>query len=118
MNTNLASTEPTIAADASRLMPHPAQQSFATSDAVNDSRWRRWPGALRGTVTRVQRWMRSLGPYVAIELLLPGGTIIALALWTYRRLRAGRGTPVTSATAVVPAERRASLRCVTPCGQT
>ena len=118
MNTNLASTEPTIAADATSPMPYPAQQSFATSGAVNDSSWRRWPGVLRGTVTRVQHWMRALGPYVAIELLLPGGTLIALALWTYRRLRAGRISPVASATAVVPAQRRASLRCVAPCGQT
>ena len=25
--------------------------------------------------------LRSLGPYVLIELLLPGGTLVALALW-------------------------------------
>jgi hypothetical protein len=29
--------------------------------------------------------MRQFGPYVAAELLLPGGTLIALALWLYRR---------------------------------
>jgi hypothetical protein len=28
---------------------------------------------------------RNLGPYVAVEALLPGGTLIALALWLYRR---------------------------------
>jgi hypothetical protein len=28
--------------------------------------------------------LRNLGPYAAIELLLPGGTLIALALWVYR----------------------------------
>jgi hypothetical protein len=27
---------------------------------------------------------RALGPYVAIELLLPGGTLIALLFWLYR----------------------------------
>lgn len=29
--------------------------------------------------------LRSVGPYVAIELLLPGGTLIALLLWFTRR---------------------------------
>jgi len=27
---------------------------------------------------------RSFGPYLAIELLLPGGSLIALLLWLYR----------------------------------
>ena len=27
---------------------------------------------------------RALGPYVAIELLLPGGSLIALLYWLYR----------------------------------
>jgi hypothetical protein len=27
---------------------------------------------------------RTFGPYLAIELLLPGGSLIALALWLYR----------------------------------
>jgi hypothetical protein len=29
--------------------------------------------------------VRSLGPYAAIELLLPGGSLLALLLWFYRR---------------------------------
>jgi hypothetical protein len=29
--------------------------------------------------------IRRLGPYLAIELLLPGGTLIALLLWAYRQ---------------------------------
>lgn len=33
---------------------------------------------------------RSLGPYAAIELLLPGGTLIAFSLWLYRRHRQGK----------------------------
>ena len=28
--------------------------------------------------------MRSFGPYVVIELLLPGGSLIALSLWIFR----------------------------------
>ena len=28
--------------------------------------------------------LRGLGPYAAIELLLPGGSVIALLVWVYR----------------------------------
>jgi hypothetical protein len=28
--------------------------------------------------------LRAVGPYAAIELLLPGGTIVALLYWWYR----------------------------------
>jgi hypothetical protein len=31
--------------------------------------------------------LRNLGPYAAIELLMPGGSLIALALWLYQRRR-------------------------------
>jgi hypothetical protein len=31
--------------------------------------------------------VRELAPYVAIELLLPGGSLVALTLWIYRRQR-------------------------------
>ena len=30
---------------------------------------------------------RAASPYLLIELLLPGGTLIALALWLYRHWR-------------------------------
>jgi hypothetical protein len=30
---------------------------------------------------------RQASPYLMIELLLPGGTLLALALWLYRRAR-------------------------------
>jgi hypothetical protein len=29
--------------------------------------------------------LRSVGPYAAIEILLPGGTLIALLLWLWKR---------------------------------
>jgi len=29
--------------------------------------------------------LRKLSPYLIVELLLPGGTLIALLLWLYRR---------------------------------
>jgi hypothetical protein len=28
--------------------------------------------------------LRTFGPYFAVELILPGGSVIALALWLYR----------------------------------
>jgi hypothetical protein len=31
--------------------------------------------------------LRSIGPYAAIEILLPGGTLIALLLWLGERAR-------------------------------
>jgi hypothetical protein len=30
---------------------------------------------------------RELGPYAVAELLLPGGTVLAVLLWLYRRHR-------------------------------
>ena len=43
---------------------------------------------------RVFEWIfrqfRSLGPYLAIEIILPGGSIVALLLWTYRHRLAAR----------------------------
>jgi hypothetical protein len=40
----------------------------------------------RGTSLRVHlaRRMRELGSYTAIVLMLPGGSLIALSLWTFR----------------------------------
>ena len=28
--------------------------------------------------------LRNLGPYLAVELILPGGSLLALLLWLYR----------------------------------
>jgi hypothetical protein len=50
---------------------------------------------------RAIAWMlgtlRSLGPYLAIELILPGGSIVALLLWAYRHRSAARLAAVPSA---------------------
>lgn len=35
-------------------------------------------------IAGVPALLRSLGPYAAIELLLPGGSVIALLIWLYR----------------------------------
>ncbi|MGH8184951.1 MAG: hypothetical protein ACREUC_00195 [Steroidobacteraceae bacterium] len=41
--------------------------------------------------------IKNLGPYAAIEILLPGGTLIAITLWLYRsyRKRKAAGIPMT-----------------------
>jgi hypothetical protein len=36
---------------------------------------------------RISQTTQSLGPYLLIELLLPGGTLIALLLWLCQRLQ-------------------------------
>jgi len=44
-------------------------------------------------IARIHSLLRTLGPYVVLEILLPGGTLLALLLFFYRRgrlLRAAR----------------------------
>ncbi|MHB8814392.1 MAG: hypothetical protein ACYDAE_14120 [Steroidobacteraceae bacterium] len=43
------------------------------------------PAALVSRMTRLVALLRELGPYLAIELILPGGSLIALVLWFCRR---------------------------------
>jgi hypothetical protein len=38
-------------------------------------------------LARLVSGLRELAPYAAIELLLPGGSLIALSLWLYRRYK-------------------------------
>jgi len=48
---------------------------------------------LSGWLTRGVAVLRTLAPYAAIELLLPGGSLIALGLWLFQR-KAKRKTPM------------------------
>jgi len=41
------------------------------------------------TVSRLAPSVRSFGPYVLMELLLPGGTILALLLWISQGITRG-----------------------------
>ena len=41
-------------------------------------------------VMRALELVKDVGPYAAIELLLPGGSLIALGLWLYSRHRSGK----------------------------
>jgi hypothetical protein len=38
----------------------------------------------RHTASSIFRRLRSLGPYVLVELILPGGTLIAILLYLYQ----------------------------------
>ena len=41
--------------------------------------------AVAKSVERVPPVLRTLGPYAVIELVLPGGSLLALLLWLFRR---------------------------------
>jgi hypothetical protein len=117
MKKNLASTGAS-SADPTNTPPTYLPAERVAAGAVNDGHWSRVPRLLRGAMARVAgigRSLRSLGPYLAIEVLLPGGSIIALALWGYRRRRAAlRDADATSGVAVAAAPR-ASLRSIGSC---
>ena len=56
-------------------------------------------GSVRSVLwlTRGLAGLRQLAPYAAIELLLPGGSLIALVLWLYRRQLKTTQVPAVSA---------------------
>jgi hypothetical protein len=56
------------------------------------SPYARWSPALRklsAYATAVVGKLRDLAPYAVIELVLPGGSLMALLLWLYRRQKKG-----------------------------
>jgi hypothetical protein len=40
--------------------------------------------AFSAWIARLKALLRRIGPYPAIALLLPGGSVIALIVWSYR----------------------------------
>jgi hypothetical protein len=38
-------------------------------------------------MSRIAIKLRELAPYAALELIMPGGSVMALLLWLYRRHR-------------------------------
>jgi hypothetical protein len=59
----------------------------------------KWLAPVVGGLRWVIHAVRQLGPYAAIELLLPGGSLLAILLWLYRRNRLARQAGSTHATA-------------------
>jgi len=55
-------------------------------------------------ILRAAAALRDLGPYAAIELLLPGGSLVILLLWLYRRHKK------STAAVALPESKIASLR--------
>ena len=49
----------------------------------------------------LRRWAQTLGPYLMLEILLPGGTLLALLLFLYRR-RSTVFSPTFARTRAVP----------------
>lgn len=44
----------------------------------------------------LRRWAQKLGPYLVIEILLPGGTLFALLFFLYQRKKLNVGALVSS----------------------
>ena len=38
-------------------------------------------------ISKVRAWGAAVGPYVLLEAVMPGGTLMALALYLYRRTK-------------------------------
>jgi hypothetical protein len=63
---------------------------------LKGANWRtaRWTRALRNWgsyAAAVIVRFRAIAPYALIELVLPGGSVMALLLWLYRRRKNGVG---------------------------
>ena len=55
---------------------------------TNQGRFARWmpaPRSLGGYAIAVAGRLRDLAPYAVMELILPGGSLMAVLLWLYRR---------------------------------
>ena len=44
----------------------------------------------------LRRWAQKLGPYLVIEILLPGGTLFALLFFLYQRKKVNVGALLSS----------------------
>lgn len=58
--------------------------------------------------------MRKLGPYAAVALIVPGGSLIALTLWAFRRPASSPNLPSSGAVhlAIIRTALRASIAFV------
>src|ERR1700737_1332607 len=86
--------------------------AFDSSVFLKGSRHVPSPQATRkwAVVTAVLARLRDLAPYAAMELVLPGGSLMALSLWLYRRHKGAKRNPRESHARIVrgqPTDRRA-----------
>ena len=47
---------------------------------------------LAGRIRAIWAVVKEFAPYAAIELVLPGGTVLAILYWLFRRRRVGAGS--------------------------
>jgi hypothetical protein len=59
--------------------------------------WRTLPRTWSARAAAVVAKLREFAPYAAMELVLPGGSLMALGLWLYRRQRKASLLPRTTA---------------------
>jgi hypothetical protein len=69
----------------SSIEPITTTHSSLVPNCCRAAQSRMAPRTLGGYATAVLARLRELAPYAAIELLLPGGSLMALLLWLYRR---------------------------------
>jgi hypothetical protein len=65
--------------------------SVLKGEIGRDARWtftlRNWSASAAALIMR----LKALAPYALIEIVLPGGSVMALLLWLYRRRKNGVG---------------------------
>jgi hypothetical protein len=68
-----------------------ANSSILKGASWRDARWmpalHNWGGYAAAVIVR----LKAIAPYALIELVLPGGSVMALLLWLYRRRKKGEG---------------------------
>jgi hypothetical protein len=64
------------------------------SSGSRDPQCRTAPRKLSAYTTAVVAKLRDLAPYAAMEVVLPGGSLMALLLWLYRRQKRASIVPV------------------------
>ncbi len=68
-----------------------ANSSILKGADGGDARWtlalRNWRALAAAVIMRI----KAVAPYALIELILPGGSVMALLLWLYRRRKIAAG---------------------------
>jgi hypothetical protein len=64
-----------------------ASEPTATFNSSRDAQSKATPWVSSGYTAAVIARLREIAPYAALELILPGGSLVAILLWLYRRQR-------------------------------